>query len=306
MPNYTRIVLVVKRTPYEELLLEYGTHGNAAFLLQSRGENVDDYRKMYETYQEVRRHVEASLPRDVAHTLVERRELPHFLFRPDDLVVAVGPDGLFANLAKYLNDQPVIAINPLPESVDGVVMRFSPKDVKPIILKTLSGDTTFETVTLAEATTSEGERLLAVNDFLVGRLDHISARYRIEQGVLSERQSSSGVLVSTGIGASGWLRSLKRAVDLGKEGNELLIPRDPDWGEQRLVFAVREPFPSRATKAWMVYGSIDNDSPLIIQSEMPEGGVVFSDGVPEDSLALPAGTSLTIKVAPERAILVRP
>src|SRR3989344_5538708 len=109
---FNRIVLVTKKTPYEELLLRHGTHGNAAFLLRSRGEDIDSYQTDHGKYQQALRQVEASLPKDVTHTFTERSYLPRYLFRPNDLVIAVGPDGLFANLAKYLSGQPVIAVNP--------------------------------------------------------------------------------------------------------------------------------------------------------------------------------------------------
>lgn len=305
MTTFTRIVLVTKRTPYEELLFRHSTHGNAAFLLKSRGENIGPYQIGHEKYHQVLQGVEASLPKDVAHTLTERSNLPRYLFRPGDLVIAIGPDGLFANLAKYLNGQPVIAVNPDRSKIDGAVMRFTPDGVSSAVQSAMNGRAKFDEVTLAEATTAEGGRLLAVNDFLVGRLDHISARYCILHEGERERHSSSGVLISTGMGASGWMSSIRAAVEAGVDGEDSMH-NEPTWSEKRLTFAVREPFPSRATGTSMIYGDITEDSSLEIISEMPEGGVVFSDGVPEDSLKLPAGTSLTIRVASQRAILIRP
>jgi hypothetical protein len=102
------------------------------------------------------------------------------------------------------------------------------------------------------------------------------------------------------------MRSVKQAVSAGHDESPVLLPKDPAWDETRLIFAVREPFPSRATQIGIVYGEITQDAPLHIVSEMPEGGVVFSDGVPEDSLSLPAGTRLAIGVAPEKIKLVVP
>ncbi len=303
---FTRIVLVTKRTPYEELLATYGTHGQAAFLLTSRGQDISSFRVQHDQYCKAVQTVEGSLPKDVSHTLVERRNIPLFLFRGGDLIVAIGPDGLFANLAKYLSGQPVVAVNPLPGVIDGVVMRHRPMNLADVIKRTLADDVTLDEVALAEAKTDEGESILAVNDFLVGRLDHISARYHLSCGYGEEHQSSSGVLISTGMGSSGWLRSIKAAVNAANEEGEILIPEDPTWDEERLVFVVREPFPSRATGTEVVFGDILPDEPLEIISEMPEGGVVFSDGVPEDSLALPAGIKLTIGIAEKKAILVRP
>lgn len=41
-----------------------------------------------------------------------RGDLDRFLFEPDDIVLALGQDGLVANVAKYLDGQPVIGSNP--------------------------------------------------------------------------------------------------------------------------------------------------------------------------------------------------
>jgi len=309
----TRIVLVTKRTPYEDLLSEFGTHGQASFVLQSRGESIESYKLQHDAYHAAVQQVESDLPSDIAHTFVERSALPHALFRADDLVIAIGPDGLFANLAKYLSGQPVVGVNPLPKLINGVLMQHAPGETGLVIenLVTLSNQIDLKTccqeVVLAEAKTDDGGRLLAVNDFLVGRLDHVSARYRINSltAQQQEKQSSSGVLVSTGLGSSGWLRSLRTAVQSASTRSDLRqFPADPAWDEERLVFAVREPFVSQSTQADLVYGTVLPNASLEIVSEMPTGGVVFSDGVPEDALRLPAGTKLTIGIASEKAYLI--
>ena len=49
---------------------------------------------------------------------------------------------------------------------------------------------------------------MAVNDLFIGPKTHTSARYFIRCGKAGEAHSSSGVIVSTGMGATGWLKSL--------------------------------------------------------------------------------------------------
>jgi hypothetical protein len=48
-------------------------------------------------------------------------DLDRFLLDPEDIVVAVGQDGLVANVAKYVQDQPVIGVNPEPDRNPGVL-----------------------------------------------------------------------------------------------------------------------------------------------------------------------------------------
>jgi hypothetical protein len=303
--NIARLVLVTKRTPYEGLLHRHGTHGNAAFLLQSRGDQIEQYFSDHEVYQKAVSIVESQCPRDINRTMVEHKDVLRFHFRPTDVVIVIGPDGLFVNVAKYLDGQPVIAVNPDPRRIDGVVMRTRPDQVGAAISMVVEDAAGYDEVVLAEATTPEGGRLLAINDFLIGRRDQISARYTLSLRGFSERQSSSGILVSTGMGASGWFRSICTAVEAAGGDWVENIPDEPRWDESRLVFAVREPFPSRQTGTEVVYGSITDGVSLQVTSEMPEGGVVFSDGVPSDALLLPAGMTVTIGVAPERVRLVR-
>jgi SPFH domain / Band 7 family len=63
-------------------------------------------------------------------------------------------------------------------------------------------------VTMAQATLHDGQTLLAVNDLFIGQKTHTSARYRIRYDDHEEDQSSSGIIVSTGAGSTGWYRSI--------------------------------------------------------------------------------------------------
>jgi hypothetical protein len=160
---------------------------------------------------------------------------------------------------------------------------------------------------MAVAELNDGQSLLAVNDLFIGRQTHVSARYSLKIDGREEKQSSSGVIVSTGLGASGWLKSVVAgakgvaATIAGKEikGNASV----PGWDSDTLIYSVREPFPSNATGASLVFGEI-KDSPLRIASHMPEGGVIFSDGIEQDFLRFNAGIEATITVASTKGSLV--
>ena len=76
------------------------------------------------------------------------------------------------------------------------------------------------------------------------------------------------------------------------------------WEAERLVFVVREPFASKSSTAGIVCGAVTPSSPLILHSQMPEGGVIFSDGVEADYLAFNAGAVATIGLAHKKTRLV--
>jgi NAD kinase len=69
---------------------------------------------------------------------------------------------------------------------------------------------------MAHARLDDGQQLLALNEIFVGHRTHQSARYRIRPAdEQEERHSSSGVIVSTGTGATGWARSIQRSAQTG-------------------------------------------------------------------------------------------
>ena len=76
------------------------------------------------------------------------------------------------------------------------------------------------------------------------------------------------------------------------------------WDAPELRFAVREPFPSKASQATLVFGTIAPTQPLVLVSRMPENGVIFSDGIEADRLDFNAGTVAIIGVADRSGQLV--
>lgn len=303
--NFDRIVLATKPTRLEELLHRHHSASRVAFFLESRGEAIEEYADEHDRFHASLDVVQRSLPRELPMADCPRAYVSQFLFRPKDLVIAVGPDGLFVNIAKYLDGQPMLTINPDPKRIDGILMRFRPEEVKEIFPRLLSGSYQTEAITLAKAETNDGQTLFAVNDFLVGRLDQRSSRYRIEFGGKTEHQSSSGVLISTGTGSTGWIKSVVAGASaLTDAPARLTIPFARN--ARHLLFVVREPWQSRATEISVSCGQIDYKNLLAIISEMSEGGAIVSDGVLEDAIAFDAGAHVTISVAEKAAHLIIP
>ena len=76
------------------------------------------------------------------------------------------------------------------------------------------------------------------------------------------------------------------------------------WDARHLHYFVREPYPSRTTQARLVIGKIAEGGRMRVISEMPDNGVVFSDGIEADYLAFNSGTEATIGVAQKQGVLV--
>ena len=239
---------------------------------------------------------------------VDRDFVPNFDFWSCAAVVVIGQDGLVANVAKYVGDVPIIAANPDPERIDGVLLPFQVPQVRLAVDRVLRDSFRQRKVTLAEVNLNDGQKLLAFNDFFVGTNSHVSARYTLEVGGASEPQSSSGILVSTGAGSTGWLSSVFNMTSgiarlLGHELDERLRLQ---WEDRKLMWAVREPFVSRHSQANLIAGILDEGRELVIESLMPANGVIFSDGIENDYLTFTSGTIARIGVSKQAARLVVP
>lgn len=292
-----RFVLVMRKSRLQELIERFNTWSQAKFYLEHNNVEVKDYLNEHNLYQKQLTEAELILKSLGRFQLLERGLLPSYQFSSHDIVVVIGQDGLVANTLKYLNGQPIIAINPDPSRWDGKLLPFEIGQLKETVIDTINKKMPFKTVTFAQATTNDGQSLLAVNDLFIGPKSHTSARYILQWNGTEEVQSSSGIIVSTGLGSTGWFQSiLAGAMAITGEASHPLL-QGFSWSERKLQFSVREPFPSRTTGVALTFGTIEPDSPLQLGSLMPENGVIFSDGIEDDYLQFNAGCIAHIGIA---------
>ncbi|MDR2104600.1 MAG: hypothetical protein LBP51_02470 [Deferribacteraceae bacterium] len=361
-----RVVLVVRPTRLERILETQNTISQAKFYLNSLGGDFSDYEAEHNQYFSSVEQVRQSVGSIGKVQLLHRQYLTNFIFARDDIVVVIGQDGLVANTMKYLDGQPIIGVNPDPARWDGVLLPFKPKNAAGIVKETAAGKRKFREVSMAAARVQDGQELLAVNDFFIGQKTHVSARYIIKFGGYREPQSSSGMIVSTGLGSTGWMKSiiagasrisesvighpygaaqesghvaeeddsvfeaardrvvfsddaLERAVSaptgavsskrrrLGKKnsyGPSELQNIMGKWESGDLLFAVREPFPSKNTGTNLIFGRITPEFPLRVESLMGENGVIFSDGIEADFIRFNSGAEAEISLSEKKGYMV--
>nr|MDT0663412.1 hypothetical protein [Micromonospora sp. DSM 115978] len=309
-----RMVVVNRRSELDELLSRHGTRAAAAHYLRQRGRSIDEVVDRHDGLAAALTTVSAAVPVDWRRGAVNRDDLPRFLFGPEDLVVVVGQDGLVANVAKYLDGQPVIGVDPEPGRNAGVLVRFTPAAAGRLLPAVAAGRATVRDRTMVLAQLDDGQELLGLNEIYVGHQSHQSARYLLSMvgsvpagaprtGVRDgraprvERHSSSGVVVGTGTGATGWCASIARE----RPG----APVSPAPEEPALCLYVREAWPSPVTGVALTAGRLGADESLQLVAEGP-GMVVFADGLEADRLTMSWGQRVTIRVAPRRLRLVLP
>ncbi len=284
-----RVVVVSRSSERDELLLRHGTLQQARFFLESRGQRLEAVLERHEVQQAALHSVMTAIPSEWRRVRVLRHELDRFLFDPDDVVLAVGQDGLCANVAKYLRGQPVIGINPSKAQYPGVLVRHPPQAVADLLAMFARGVLHCEERTMVAARLSDGQQLVALNEIYVGHSTHQSSRYRIQFGERAERQSSSGLIVATGTGATGWAQSISQS---RKQPPPLPGPLEP-----ALAFMVREAWASITTGASLTDGAILPGEQLLVTSEMNEGGTLFGDGIEADRLELAYGQTVALSRA---------
>lgn len=296
-----RFVVLTRRTPLVKLLEHHGTLAQARFSLETRGQALAPYEDGHARFESGLARVLEAVPPERRLVRLDREQLDRFLFAPDDVLVVVGQDGLVPNAAKYLAGQLTVGINPDPERYDGVLCPHPPATAATLFAWVDRGEGPAYRVqhrVMALAEREDGQRLLALNEVFVGHRTHQSARYRLRAGEREERQSSSGLICATGTGSTGWARSI--SLQRGLEA-ELPEPEEP-----RLVFLVREPFPSVATGVALDFGALGPEQRLEVVSEMGDDGVVFADGIESDRIEFLDGATLRVSVAPQRLnLLVR-
>lgn len=305
-----KIVLVVRRTRLDELVARFNTLDQARFYVEHLGADFSDYQVEDRTYKQAVQAAQELLSRHGRLQVVDRAFVPNFLFGPHDTVVAIGQDGLVANVLKYLDGQRLLGVNPDAKRWEGVLLPFTVEDLDRLMPEVFAGKRPVADVTMAEARLNTGQTLSAVNDLFVGPRTHTSARYWIRIGDKAEQHSSSGIIVSTGLGSTGWLRSVlagATGVASSLSGRALKIGERTAvaWNADYLYFSVREPWPSKTSGARITFGKVTRAEPLVIVSQMPESGVIFSDGIESDYLQFNSGTEATITVAERKGYLVK-
>ena len=334
MPRLTdnKLVLVTRPTRLAELVIRFNTVSQARFYIEHQGADFTDYVREDEVYHRALTQTQSALASIGRLQTIDRNFLPNFVFAPEDIVVTLGQDGLVANTLKYLNGQPLVGVNPDPERWEGRLLPFKPGDLKKVMPEVIFHKRETRSATMAMAMLNNGQVLYAVNDLFIGPKSHTSARYLMRSGDAQEAQSSSGVIVSTGLGSTGWLKSLLTGAAaitrsassmaarqaLGQQGppqtlktraksgpqTHLTVRSEFAWDSNFLCYTVREPFPTKTTGATLVFGRVTAESPLILESRMAENGVIFSDGIEKDFLEFNSGTQAVVAIADRKGILV--
>lgn len=307
---FDKLVIVTKKTPLEELIERFNSKPQAKFYIEHSGASFKEYEDAHNTYYQSLEQLKQYLPGTIRQHFIERAFLPNFQFGDNDLVIVIGPDGLVINTAKYLKNQPILAVNPDVSRIDGVLLPFSISSLKSNLIKILHGKYSLSEISMAQIQLNDGQELYGVNDIFIGPKSQLSFRYNIKFGGKEENQCSSGIIISTGAGSTAWLRSViigARAITAAFDKVNIKVKKKSDfeWNSDQLMFCVREPFPSNTSETEIVFGRITKNNPLYLTSQTPQGAVAFSDGIENDYLEFNSGKIAKVCLADKKAQLLQ-
>lgn len=301
-----KIILITRKTRLTELIYKYNTIEQARFYIEHMGVDFADYIKEDTQYRNVVKSVLDTAGKYARIQEIDRDFVSNMIFGKNDIIIVVGQDGLVANVMKYLDGQPLIGVNPDTKRWDGILLPFEAGQLERMIPMVISENYNIKEITMAQADTNDGQSMLAVNDLFIGCKTHASARYDVTWNQHTENQSSSGIIISTGLGATGWYKSIMAQANriAALFGCGEIHDSPLSWGENELNFVVREPYPSRSTQAEIVYGRIRKTDQFHVTSKMPLNGVIFSDGIESDAIEFNSGSEITISIAKKKGRLV--
>ena len=201
-------IIVKNKTRLEALIERFNTKAQTKFYIESLGSNYEDYEREHEIFYASLNQLQIQLSKVIKHKTIDRSFLPSYIFNNKNIIIVIGQDGLVANTAKYSQGIPMVAVNPDKLRYDGVLLPFDPSNFITGVEAVMTNQFSVRNVKFAQAQLNDGQSLLAFNDLFIGPASHVSARYKITFAGKTEEQSSSGLIVSTAAGSTGWLSSI--------------------------------------------------------------------------------------------------
>ncbi|WP_158848789.1 sugar kinase [Algibacter sp. L1A34] len=303
--SFEYAIIVKNKTRLESLIERFNTKAQAKFYIERLGGNFEEYEIEDEIFRHSLNSLQTQLSKVIKNKTIDRQFVSSYIFSAKNIIIVIGQDGLVANTAKYSVNLPIIAVNPDTDRYDGILLPFNISNFIQGVENVLTNKYNSKIMNFAEAKLNDGQRLLAFNDLFIGASSHVSARYKLTFNNKTEQHSSSGIIVSTPAGATGWLSSIfNMAYGVANLFEKNLTIKHPKLKDKDLLFAVREPFKSIRTQTEISAGVIRNNT-LKIESFMPNNGIIFSDGVEKDFLNFNSGSIATIGIAKETANIVQ-
>jgi len=286
--NPKNILVVSKTSKYEWDMRRLKLDGKDLLRFYKKG-NLDANKiiQSHKRQKEGLSKLKSLMPQSI---FITRDELTKHIVKNSELVVSFGGDNHFLYVSHFVEDVPILGINSDPELSEGALTSVTAEGFEKYFSDLLEEDFKIEKWTRLNIYVN-GEELEfpAVSEVFIGESQRLlMSRHRLSYSGKSEEQKGSGILITTGVGSTGWYSSACRY--LFPKGNSFQKNRN----EAR--FILTEPYRGKLLKYKFLRGKISKNEELKIQSLSDSQGILSIDSL--EDIKLKEGSIIIIKTGP--------
>ena len=204
-----------------------------------------------------------------------------------DVVIALGGDNYFQYVSHFIDRQMLIGVNSDTEKSEGALLPFTPDTLISFLPDLMKGNYSVEEWTRLQSILNGRKLPLALSEVFVGAKMNVGmSRYIMNVGSMQFEQKSSGLIVATGAGSTGWYDAAYQTAY-----------GEPDHfaKTQRVAkFIGREMFKGHLTDSSLRHGIIHPGDELIITSLM-RNGIVSTDA--SEKMMFPIKNGEQVKIS---------
>ena len=113
--DFENAIIIRDKTRLEQLIERFNSKAQAKFYIESTGGDFEFYESEHHKFYNSLKKTQDVIGQSFKTKVLDRSFLPTYIFTKKDLIVVIGQDGLVANTAKYVNELPIVAVNPDPD-----------------------------------------------------------------------------------------------------------------------------------------------------------------------------------------------
>lgn len=222
-------------------------------------------------------------------------------FKSSPLVIVFGGDNYFQYVSHFIDNQLVLGINADPQTSEGALLNYQPKDIPLLWEKINKGNYKIQEWTRLETILNNKKlKAKAISEIYIGCSQRIAmSRYLLEYNQYREEHKDSGIIICTGSGSTGWFKSASSCAHQKTQSFSKT--------NKEARFVCSESYLGKMNKTKFINGSIKTNEVLAVTWFAHEDGIVSLDSKPRSgtNYTLRRGSKLEIKISqtPLRVII---
>jgi NAD kinase len=203
--------------------------------------------------------------------IVQKENLTKEKVKQVDITIALGGDNHFQYVSHFIEDGLMFGINSDYLSSEGVLLSSTTNNIEEVKRRCDQNEYQIEKWTRINIILNNKFIARATCDVFIGEAErHLTSRNIIFYKGLTRQQKSSGILVSTGSGSTGWFSSASRFLN-----EESVFDPKSDYAK----FIVTEPYKGSLTDYTLISGKIDKKHHLKVNSLNSDKGKIIADSL---------------------------